>query len=128
MFSFAFTPPSPFPSSSFLLPSSPVPLPSLPTPRTHTHTHTRYTEFKDCKAKAVVQAIESVVEFKTRVKAKVLTAFKEAQAARGPPLEEALSGADSLPWIPSPDDQSYYEYVNRWFHCSQRSPFTANSS
>jgi hypothetical protein len=69
----------------------------------------------------VVQAIESVVEFKTRVKEKVLTAFKEAQAARGPPLEEALSGADSLPWIPSPDDQSYYEYVNRL------SPFAVHS-
>ena len=107
-----------------------------PRTRTHTHAHTythtrpchtRYTEFKDCKAKAVVQAIESVVEFKTRVKEKVLTAFKEAQAARGPPSEKALSGADSLPWIPSPDDQSYYEYVNRLFRHSRRSQPTGLS-
>ena len=56
---------------------------------------------------AVVQAIESVVEFKTRVKEKVLTAFKEAQAKKGPPSEKVRSGP--LPWEPTGEDRSYYE-------------------
>ena len=69
-----------------------------------------FAEFKDTKAKAVVQAIENVVEFKTRIKEKVLTAFKEAQVARASASEEGGDRfTDVCSWVPSPDDRTYYE-------------------